>query len=159
MQNLDDGSFPDRWGELELRSRIDSGACADVVLAYDAALDREVALKLFRQSGSAGGDRLLEEGKLLARVDHPNVVRVLGAAQHDGVTGIWMERVVGRSLHEIIASGRRFGASEASVVALDVARGLAAIHGAGIVHGDIKAANILRDHSGNIRIGRFRFRF
>ena len=155
LDRLDDQSVPDRWGALEVRSRIDSGACADVLLAYDEALDREVALKLFRQSGSPDNARLQREGKLLAKVDHPNVVRVHGAAQHDGITGIWMERVVGRSLHDIVASGQRFGAGEAAVVGLDVARGLAAIHGEGIVHGDIKAANVLRDNSGNIRIADF----
>ncbi|HEY5763692.1 MAG TPA: serine/threonine-protein kinase, partial [Rhodocyclaceae bacterium] len=155
LKRLDEPPAPASWGGLDVRSRIDGGAYADVYKAYDAALDREVALKLYRHAEGPRSERLLAEGKLLARVDHPNVVRVHGAAQHDGVTGLWMECIDGESLQDRIIAGQTPSGREAAVTGLDIARGLAGIHAAGVIHGDIKAANVLRDDKGRIRIADF----
>jgi len=155
LRQLDEWAAPKNWGGFALRSLMGSGAYADVFRAFDPNLDREVALKLFRHADSAAAERLLTEGKLLARVDHPNVVRVYGAARHDGLTGLWMECIDGESLQDSVAAGRIYGGREAALIGLDLARGLAGIHAAGVVHGDIKAANILRDARGQIRIADF----
>src|SRR5919109_570551 len=65
-----------RWGHLEIREEIGRGATGTVYRAWDTRLAREVALKLW--STDAGHDAALEEGRLLARLDHPHIVRVFG---------------------------------------------------------------------------------
>src|SRR5262249_10639269 len=85
--------IPGTWGELQVRTRLAAGPSGDVLLARDPALDREVALKLLRRPFSAREplDWLLAEARTLARVQHPNVVVVHGAAIRDGRAGLWME--------------------------------------------------------------------
>src|SRR5262245_8682609 len=139
--------IPETWGHLEIRERLASGAFGDVLLARDPALDREVALKLLRPLKSAGGnpDRLMAEGRTLARVRHPNVVTVHGADVRDGRPGLWMELVRGRTLASLVHLGR-LGPGEAVSIGSDVCRALAAVHAAGLVHGDVKAQNVMREH-------------
>ena len=67
---------PATWGPLEIRGEIGRGHFGTVYLAWDAALERRVALKLLRQTGGAA--EIIREGRLLARVRHPNVVTVYG---------------------------------------------------------------------------------
>src|SRR6201999_2661319 len=88
----------ERWGHLLLRERVGSGVFGEVYRAYDEKLDRDVALKLLR-TGTRSADRLaakvLHEGRLLARVRHPNVVSVHGVEAHGDRVGLWMEFVRG----------------------------------------------------------------
>lgn len=93
------GAAPERWGHLELLDHLASGAFGDVYRAWDSGLDREVALKLLRRSldADAHADEALEEGRLLAKVRHPNVVTVHGAGRFDGRAGVWMEFLHGRT--------------------------------------------------------------
>jgi serine/threonine-protein kinase len=116
-------------------------------------LDREVALKLLKKGPSVREDlvaAVLKEGRLLARVRHPNVVTVFGAEVHDDQVGVWMDFVRGRSLSELLEEQGRFGAREASLIGLDLCRALAAVHGAGLVHRDIKTRNVMREEGGRI---------
>lgn len=135
------------WGELELRGRLGEGSFGEVHLAWDPKLEREVALKLLKRGDAT---RILEEGRLLARVRHPNVVAVYGVDRHDDRVGLWMERVEGRSLEEIVRDHGPLGAREAASIGIDLCRALAAVHGAGLVHRDVKAANVLRERRGRI---------
>ena len=92
-----------RWGHLEIRQRIGEGAFGEVFRAWDPNLEVEVALKLLKKEPSTRdslASAVLEEGRLLARVRHPNVVTVFGADRHDERVGLWMEFVRGRSLAE-----------------------------------------------------------
>src|SRR5262249_546503 len=86
----------------------------------------------------------------VARVRHPHVVSVYGGVAHDGRVGLWMELVRGRSLAEWVESHGRFGAREAAVLGVDLCRALAAVHGAGLVHRDVKAGNVMRGEGGRI---------
>lgn len=141
------------WGRLEIREKIDEGAFGEVFRAWDANLDREVALKLLKTEPSAReslASTVLKEGRLLARVRHPNVVTVHGAETHDDRVGLWMEFVRGRSLADLLAEHGTLGAREASLIGLDLCRALAAVHGAGLVHRDIKARNVMREEGGRI---------
>jgi hypothetical protein len=142
-----------RWGALEVRERIGEGAAGEVYRAWDQALEREVALKLLKPaaSGRAGpAARVLHEGRLLARVRHANVVVVHGADVHDGRVGLAMELVRGRSLAQIVERSGTLGAREAALVGADVCRALAAVHRAGLVHRDVKAANVMREEGGRV---------
>src|SRR5262249_38601608 len=72
----DGGEAPEHWGPLALRHTIGRGHFATVYLAWDAMLEREVAVKLLRETGRSA--EIIQEARLLARVRHPNVVTVYG---------------------------------------------------------------------------------
>ncbi len=139
-----------RWGSLEIRERIGAGSFGTVYRAWDERLARDVALKLLRREPSAAdhGETLVHEGRLLAKVRHPNVITVFGAATVDGRAGLWMELIVGRSLEEFIRDHGPMGAREAALIGSDVCQALAAVHRAGLVHGDVKAQNVMREARG-----------
>jgi len=141
------------WGPLVLVETIGRGAYGDVFIARDPHLDREVALKLLRVDAPGGGstaDAVIDEGRLMARVRHPNVVTVYGAERHDGRVGLWMELIHGQQLSQIREEQGVFGAREAGLIGLDVCRALAAVHQAGLVHHDVKAENVMRERGGRI---------
>lgn len=137
-----------RWGHLELRDTIGRGASGTVYRAWDTQLERAVALKLLPID--ADPRQALEEGRLLARLNHPHIVRVLGADTHDGQPGIWMELLDGETLDDLLVRDGRFSAVETLFVGLDLARALAAVHAAGLVHRDVKTRNIVRERGGRI---------
>lgn len=142
-----------RWGPLEIVQKIGEGAFGEVFRARDPRLDHEVALKLLRSAESRNPDvasAVLEEGRLLARVRHPNVATVHGASEHDGRVGLWMELVRGRTLAQLLRDQGPLGAREAANIGLDLCRALTAIHNAGVVHRDIKAQNVMREEGGRI---------
>lgn len=147
----------DVWGSLEIREHVGSGRFGDVYRAWDPALDREVALKLVRRTAGQDGTetKIVEEGRLMARVRHPNVVIIHGAQRVDGVAGLWMELIEGHTLARELAARGPFDAQELTRVGVEVSRALAAVHRAGWVHRDVKAQNVLRDASGRIVLGDF----
>lgn len=138
------------WGHLQIRERIASGAFGDVYIAHDPQLDRQVALKLLRPAPRRPLERQLEEGRTLARVRHHNVVLVYGADVRDGRAGLWMEHIKGLTLEAWLRSHGPMGPGEVVAVATDLCRALAAVHGAGLVHGDVKAQNVMREAGGRI---------
>jgi TolB-like protein/tetratricopeptide (TPR) repeat protein len=139
-----------RWGHLLLLEKIGEGTFGEVYRARDPWLDREVALKLFKSTTAATlpSTRVLTEARTLARVRHPHVVTVHGADVHDGRVGIWMEFVRGRTLSAMFAAQGPMSAGEAAVVGLELCRALGAVHAAGLVHGDVKAQNVMRESGG-----------
>ena len=143
-------SGPKRWGRLELRGALGAGSFAEVQRAWDPDLGREVALKLLHAGGGDSADAALHEGRLLARVRHPNVVTVYGAESHDGRVGVWMELVRGRTLDALRHEQGTFGAREAALIGLDLCRALTAVHQAGLVHRDINTRNVMRADGGRI---------
>jgi hypothetical protein len=134
-----------RWGSLTIFEEIGRGAFSRVYRARDS-LGRDVALKLFKDSGNSS--RLLREGQLLARVRHPNVVVVYGAAEVGGEVGLWMELIQGRTLEDELKARGALSAEEARLIGLDLCRALAAVHEAGLVHRDVKAQNVMREQGG-----------
>jgi len=135
-----------RWGGLEAEQRLGAGSYGDVHRAFDPWLGRHVALKLFRSAGSGG----LDEARRLARLRHRNVLSVYGCGVHDGRAGLWSELVEGRTLADAIAADGAFSREEALRVGRDLAQALAAVHAAGIVHGDVKAENVMRESGGRV---------
>jgi serine/threonine protein kinase len=141
-----------RWGHLEILGKIGAGSFGEVYRARDPWLDRIVALKLIRASGSPYA---LTEGRLLARVRHPNVATVHGTAYHDGRFGLWMEFLEGTTLAEQIGARGPFDPREAAEIGVDLCRALAAVHAQGIIHRDIKAQNVIRETGGRIVLADF----
>ncbi|MEZ4648187.1 MAG: protein kinase [Candidatus Eisenbacteria bacterium] len=136
------------WGPLVLLGQIAEGAFGRVDRAFDPTLHREVVLKRSKVRTPGASDRLLAEARRLARVRHPNVVAVYGAAEVDDETGIWMEPLHGRTLEAYLHDHGRLTPASVLAIGRDVASAMAAIHGAGLVHGDIKASNVVEDDAG-----------
>lgn len=139
------------WGHLKVVEKLGGGSTGEVFRAYDPILDREVALKLWRSdpaAPAAARRHFLQEARRLARVRHPNVVVVHGADVRDGRVGLWTDLVAGTTLEQWLAQEGPLSAEEAALIGLDLCRALAAVHAAGLVHGDVKAANVMRERGG-----------
>jgi serine/threonine-protein kinase len=158
LQGTEDASTPASWGSLRILERVGRGRFGDVYRAWDPTLDREVALKLLRrrdaQSNQADHE-VIEEGRLMARVRHPNVVAVYGAQRIDGRTGLWMEFVQGRTLEAELKERGPIPSSEVLQIGIELCRALSAVHEASLVHRDVKAQNVMRDATGRIVLGDF----
>ena len=139
---------PFQWGPLEVAELVGRGTYGDVYRAHDPRLDRPVALKLLRYPET---DRTriesaaIEEGRLLARVRHPNVVTVHGAERVGDRVGVWMEFIDGPTLEQELATRGRFSADELVAVGTALCGALNAAHRAGLLHRDLKAQNVMRD--------------
>lgn len=146
-----DPNRPAMWGHLRIVDTIGAGSFGVVYKAHDERLAANVALKLIetpKEGNAAWISTALDEAKRLARVQHPNVVRVYGADHLDGRLGIWMELVEGRTFAQLLAAQGALSAREAANVGLDLTRAVAAVHRVGLVHGDIKASNVMRAAGG-----------
>jgi non-specific serine/threonine protein kinase len=131
------------WGPLEIRRRVGQGSFGDVYSAYDPVLQREVALKIHRD----GDTKLqLDEARRLARVRHPNVLAIHGIEIHDGRVGMWTDFVEGRTLEEVVTKGEPLSEAEIVRIGSAVCGALAAVHDAGLIHADLKAANVMLGH-------------
>lgn len=139
-----------RFGQLEALEQIGEGSQGEVWRAYDALLDQCVALKLRKIESGELAHQFLDEARRLARVRHANIVSVYGAATHDGRTGIWSELVTGKSLASVLAEQGPLPVDEVRSIGIDLCHALAVVHRHGLVHGDIKPENVMRDHGGRI---------
>jgi len=137
-----------RFDRLQILERIGAGASGVVYRARDPVIGREVALKVCAPNAERRA-ALLQEARRMARVEHPNVLKVYGAVEIDGVVGFWSDLVRGESLDAWMRSRPTLGAREAALIGLELCAALAAIHAQGMVHGDVKPANVLRHPSGH----------
>jgi serine/threonine protein kinase len=147
---VDPERLPATWGSLTVLEPVGKGGFAKVYRARDA-LKRDVALKLFPvtpENAAALSGRVLREGSLLAKINHRNVVVVHGVDQSNGFVGLWMEFIHGRTMEDELRTRGPLGAEEASLIGVDLCRALAAVHGRGLVHRDIKAQNVMREKGG-----------
>jgi eukaryotic-like serine/threonine-protein kinase len=138
----------DEWGPLKLIAKVGRGTFGDVYRAWDTRLDREVALKILRRHESideASKSTVIEEGRLLARVRHHNVVTVYGAERINGHVGVWMEFLHGNTLEDELVKEGPFGAARVVRIGVELADALATVHHAGLIHRDVKTKNVMRD--------------
>jgi tetratricopeptide (TPR) repeat protein/predicted Ser/Thr protein kinase len=140
-----------RLGRYVLGDLLGSGGMGKVFRARDEALDRDVAIKLIRSGLDV--ETLQREAFALAHLSHPNVVRVfdLGRSAADDGVFVVMELVRGMPLQRWLAAETR---PCAAILAMfeQIARGLAATHDAGIVHGDVKPSNVIVDERGEAKL-------
>ena len=140
------------WGAFQLLELVGRGGFGEVYRAWDPQLNREVALKLLRSGGGDNHDyqAILKEARAAARVRHPNVIPVFGVDRFEGRVGFWSEFVRGKHLGQLVETQGAFGATEAALIGVEVCRAVAAVHGAGMLHRDIKASNVMREEGGRI---------
>lgn len=140
--------------QYRVLERVGEGGMGVVYRAHDTKLDREVALKFLTRLGSgvAGErDRLRHEARSLAALNHPNIVTVHDIDEADGVPYLVLEWIPGRTLADPSRRGP-WPPDEFLRVAVPVAEALAAAHDRGIVHRDVKPANVLVTDDGRTKL-------
>ena len=132
-------------GTYRVERELGGGGMARVFLAEESALARRVVVKVLSPelAHELSTERFAREIKLLARLQHPNIVPVLAAGTAGGVPYYTMPFIEGESLQDRLAGGKRIPLANAVELLRDVARALAYAHSVGVVHRDIKPANVL----------------
>jgi len=133
--------------DYDILQEIAGGGMGVVFAAQQRRLDRRVAIKILRpeQATAIAAERFLAEGRLLARLDHPNIVTVYDAGEADGLLYYVMEFIAGETLAERLTRGP-LPAADLFRLSQDLLAALTAAHALGVVHRDVKPANIfLRD--------------
>lgn len=141
------------WGRLQLLEIVGQGAFGNVYRAWDPVLSRQVALKLMNTKALAmegGKERVLEEARMLARVEHPNVARIYGVDEEGEQLGIWMEFVQGTDLSNVALERGRMDAEEVARIGVQLCEALHAVHAANVIHKDVKPQNVMRLTDGRI---------
>ncbi|HEV2786714.1 MAG TPA: serine/threonine-protein kinase, partial [Solirubrobacteraceae bacterium] len=144
-------SAGDELGGCRVEGVIARGGMGVVYRALQLDLQRPVALKVI--AGDRAGDpefreRFGRESRMAAAIDHPNVVPVYAAGEDRGALYIVMRYVPGSDLHALLKSAGGLPAQRAAAVVAQVASALDAAHAAGLVHRDVKPANVLLERGG-----------
>ena len=165
--SLTAAATPVRRGELASGNmfagyRVDSvlgrGGSSVVYLGEDSRLGRKVALKLlgpWLDGDAAVGERFLRESRLAASIDHPNVIPIYEAGEHDGQPFIAMRYVDGTDLRRLIDENDNLDAARTVAIVGQVAAALDAAHSRGLVHRDVKPANVLLTGENNVYLSDF----
>jgi len=134
---------PTRIGRYRVLGPVGQGAMGVVYRGRDDALDRDVALKLMRGAGGAEERaRFLREARAAARLQHPNIVTIYEADEHEGAPFIAMELLEGLDLQQAIEAGLRPDPRVTLPIVLQLLAGLGHAHEHGIVHRDVKPSNL-----------------
>jgi serine/threonine protein kinase len=139
---------------FELLGLLGEGGLATVHLARHLQLGTQHAIKFLSAPSPQMTERLLREGRIQARLRHPNVVSVTDVVQSDGEVGLVMEFVQGFSLSDCIRDGGAMELQEALVLFSQILGGVGTAHAAGILHRDIKPANVLLTSQGDTVIAK-----
>lgn len=137
---------------FRIQSQLGQGGFGSVYAAHDEGLDRPVAIKIFtRSTDRHAAARFRDEGKLLARLNHPNIIQVFRVGtSHSGHLYLAMERFGTGSLREHWPLGTCPTLQETCQIMTQLFSALEAAHGLGVVHRDIKEANLLYDEQNKI---------
>jgi tetratricopeptide (TPR) repeat protein len=143
-------SGPFQLGRFTVLADVGRGGMGTVFVAYDPDLDRKIALKVLHTRGERARGEVLQEGRALARLRHPNVVAVYEVGVVDEDVFVAMEHVEGSDLRAWLRTPR--DAATTLTRMIEAGRGLAAAHAAGLVHRDFKPENLMIDADGRARV-------
>jgi serine/threonine-protein kinase len=148
----------ERIGHYRIVSELGRGGMGVVYKAQEESLNRFVALKVLGQHLTQDPEylnRFLQEARSAAKLSHPNIVQIFFIGEDQGRHFFAMEYVSGTSLQELISREGRIGNPRAAKMVLQAAAGLAAAHDQGIIHRDVKPANLMLSEAGVIKIADF----
>jgi serine/threonine protein kinase len=133
------------------------GGFATVFLAYDRVLDQEVAIKVLhlKDISQAHMERFLREARIGAKLRHPNIVTVLDIIQPAGGLQMIMEYYPGGALSERLRAQGALPPAEAAATIRQIAQALAYAHASGVIHRDVKPANVFLTGNGMVKLGDF----
>lgn len=144
----------DLFRQFRILEKIGEGGMGEVYKARDTRLDRNVALKFLTRVGRVlpdQGERLRREAKALASLNHANIVTIYDIDEIDGVPFLVLEWIPGRALNDP-SHIKPFQVESFLQVALPIAQALAAAHERGILHRDVKPANVLVTDKGHVKL-------
>jgi len=144
--------IPRRIGRYDILDRIGYGGMGMVFRGHDPHIGRAVAIKLLRISDEDLHDRFLREAQSAGSLKHPNIVTIYDFGEHDGAPYIVMEYVEGTTLAEHIKQNIPLGIGRKLELLAELAAGLEYAHNKGVVHRDVKPANVMVDRDGILRI-------
>ena len=142
----------------EVRERLGSGGMADVYLAHDRQLGRDVALKVLHRRFARDGqfvERFKREAQSAAGLQHPNVVGVYDRGEHDGTNYIAMEYLPGRTLRAVLDEQAPLDQERAIDYGLQILQAAGFAHRNGIVHRDFKPHNVMCGPDGRLKVTDF----
>ncbi|HEY3126623.1 MAG TPA: protein kinase [Candidatus Limnocylindria bacterium] len=154
LQDVEEGRL--LAGRYRLTKRIDEGGAGEVWQARDERLDRDVAIKILGPSADeAFRERFADEARRAAAVIHPNVVTVFDEGRDGSDAFMVMELVRGRTLRDVVADRGPLRPHEAARLVAQIAAALDAAHEAGVIHCDVKPANVIVDQQGTAKLTDF----
>lgn len=144
---------------FEMGDFLAGGGMGDVYRGYDRSTQQPVAIKVLKPEIVAQDpdqlQRFAREGELLAKLNHPNIVKVIQMAQEEGRHYIVMEYVSGGTLRDLLAEQPQLPIKRIMEIALDLADALTRAHRLNIIHRDLKPANVLMAEDGTPRLTDF----
>jgi serine/threonine protein kinase len=151
---------PQVFGRYRITGELGRGAMGSVYRAMDPLIEREVAVKTLLPNAPENDlldvrGRFLREAKSAGRLNHPNIVTIFDVGEQDGIAYIAMEVLDGRSLQEILGEPKRLPYATIADIVAQVADGLDHAHRLGIVHRDVKPANIVVGADGRAKLTDF----
>ena len=141
-------------GKYRITAPLGSGGFGAVYLARDTWIDKDVAIKVPHRQNMNFGE-LLREPRLLAALDHPNIISITTAEKQDNVFFIVMEYVAGQTLEEVIAGSGGLDAAHTVYYASQIGRAIEHAHAQGVIHRDLRPANMLVSESGVLKVADF----
>ena len=145
-------------GRYRVLERLGSGGMAEVYLAEDQLLGRQVALKVLHQHFAEDQEfveRFRREASSAAALSHPNIVGIFDRGEWNGTYYIAMEYVAGRSLKQIVREDGALDPARAIDIVVQILRGARFAHKRGVVHRDLKPHNVILDEEGRARVTDF----
>ncbi|HEX4512892.1 MAG TPA: protein kinase [Polyangiaceae bacterium] len=144
-----------RFGSYTTVSELGSGAIATVYLATQEPLARKVAIKALKSTippSSTFATQLEREARVLSGLSHPNIVLLLDYVKTEAQMYLVLEYISGFSLSELLAKKPKLRAETVAAIGAEVAEGLAHAHERGVVHRDVKPANVILSRQGEVKI-------
>ncbi len=145
-------ALPPRFGKYEVEGRLGEGGFGVVYRGRDPLLDRPVAIKACSRSDEGLRRRFYREARIAAGLRHANITTVHELGVEDGVPFLVQELLEGEDLRQVIRQGRRLSLATVVAYLVQIARGLEHAHAAGVLHRDVKPANVRILPDGSVKL-------